>query len=264
MGAPPPAGLSSGSGLGLGVSLAVHGVAFASIVLALRQPWSEPLEGTPQMVRAQMEAFDRTLFDEPVEAPAFIMPPEVHSIPKLEPLPPEELQPLLGWHPDPFAETDKLAWDQIPPDLNPERILQDPELPRREPAAPEPQRSAQADRSVEEDVTPEPAPETAAPKEASSKPRAPAVVSPQAVPSDCPPPVYPRLAQRRGWTGTVVLLVDVAADGSVTGVSIESSSGHDILDKAALTAVRGWRFRPGTLGGRTAALTVRKPIRFGT
>jgi protein TonB len=60
----------------------------------------------------------------------------------------------------------------------------------------------------------------------------------------------------------VVLLIDVAADGSVTAVRIESSSGHGILDDAALAAVRTWRFRPGTLGGQESALVVRRPISF--
>ena len=253
--------------MSLGVSLAVHGVAVASIVLALRQPWAELEEGQPQVVFAKMEAFDPALFDEPVEAPAFIVPIETELVPELEPLPLEELLPLTEWGPSPFVDPDELAWDQIPPDLDPERILQDPELPRRG----VPPMESPAEAQPKEDATPEPVAdaiaEPMAPEEVqeavSDTPAAPVVVSPRTVPSDCPPPIYPRLAERRGWTGTVVLLIDVTVDGTVSGVRIESSSGYDILDQAAVTAVRGWRFRPGTLGGQAAALVVRKPIRFG-
>ncbi len=263
---PSPAGLQAAGGMSLGVSLAVHGVAAFSIVLAFRQPWAEPDEGSAQVVGAQLETFDPTLFDEPVEPPAFIVPIETQPIPKLEPLPPEEYLPLTEWGPMPTPERDDLSWEEIPPDLDPERILQDPELPRPEVTPPV------VPAEIEPPTTRPPATEPVAepPQEATSPEEVteedahdPAVVSPRPVPSDCPPPAYPRLAERRGWTGTVVLLIDVAADGSVTDVKIESSSGYGVLDEAAVTAVRGWRFRPGTLGGDAAALVVRKPIRFG-
>jgi protein TonB len=252
--------------MSLGVSLAVHGVAAFSIVLAYRQPWAELDEGSTQVVGAQLDVYDRSLFDEPEEAPAFIVPVDVEPIPELEPLPPEALEPPTEWGLAPAALIEELHWDQLPPDLDPDRILQDPELPRRTKEQPE-------EQSVEAPVTPpEVAPETPVEAEQTAvadapegpvEAKEPAVVSPRAVPSDCPPPAYPRLAERRGWTGTVVLLIDVAADGSVTEVRVESSSGYDILDEAAVSAVRGWRFQPGTLGGEAAALVVRKPIRFG-
>lgn len=68
---------------------------------------------------------------------------------------------------------------------------------------------------------------------------------------DAPPPDYPRLARRRGWEGSVLLELTLAADGSVHEVRVLESSARDVLDEAALGAVRTWRFVPGR-AGRTA------------
>jgi TonB family protein len=55
-------------------------------------------------------------------------------------------------------------------------------------------------------------------------------------------PAYPPLARLRGYQGVVVLLVEVLVDGRVGQVGIRRSAGHEILDRAALEAVRAWRF----------------------
>lgn len=57
-------------------------------------------------------------------------------------------------------------------------------------------------------------------------------------------PVYPDLARRMHVGGTVVLLVTIQADGSVSGTKVES--GHALLTAAAEDAVRRWRFAPNT------------------
>lgn len=60
-------------------------------------------------------------------------------------------------------------------------------------------------------------------------------------------PTYPRTARRQGWEGEVWLRVRVAEIGQVLEVRIERSSGHSILDRAALEAVRNWHFHPSHL-----------------
>jgi protein TonB len=80
---------------------------------------------------------------------------------------------------------------------------------------------------------------------------------------DNPPPVYPALARRRQWQGAVVLEVLVKADGLVAELSVEQSSGHRVLDEAALAAVRNWRFTPGRHGRQPVAMKVLVPVRFG-
>lgn len=60
-----------------------------------------------------------------------------------------------------------------------------------------------------------------------------------------PPPAYPELAQRRGWEGDVLIDVKVDVQGMVLACAVASSSGFSMLDSAAATAVRGWRFHNG-------------------
>jgi protein TonB len=40
------------------------------------------------------------------------------------------------------------------------------------------------------------------------------------------------------------------------------SSGHTVLDRAALSAVRKWLFEPGTEGGTNKKMWVKIPVRF--
>lgn len=77
-----------------------------------------------------------------------------------------------------------------------------------------------------------------------------------------PKPPYPRLAIRKGYEGTVVLLVEVLADGSVRGVEISQSSGYPILDRCALKTVRKWRFIPGKRGEESVPMKVKLPVVF--
>jgi protein TonB len=60
----------------------------------------------------------------------------------------------------------------------------------------------------------------------------------------------------------VVLFVEVLADGRVGQVSIKRSAGHETLDRAALEAVRTWRFEPGRREGRAVTMSVEVPVRF--
>jgi protein TonB len=54
----------------------------------------------------------------------------------------------------------------------------------------------------------------------------------------------------------------VAASGECTRADLRRSSGHAILDEAALRAVRGWRFVPALRDGRPVAAGVDIPIVF--
>lgn len=66
--------------------------------------------------------------------------------------------------------------------------------------------------------------------------------------------IYPRAAIERGLEGTVTLLLLVAGDGTVQSVDIAASSGHDLLDDAALKAAGRIRQIPG--GRRQVLLPV--------
>jgi protein TonB len=73
---------------------------------------------------------------------------------------------------------------------------------------------------------------------------------------------YPRTARRRRLQGVVVVAVEVTADGAVQNVVVQRSSGHPVLDSAALDAVRNWRFTPARRAGQAVRAAVQVPIRF--
>ena len=77
-----------------------------------------------------------------------------------------------------------------------------------------------------------------------------------------PKPEYPALAKRRQWEGRVLLKVRVLANGTVAAVSVETSSGHELLDESALEAVRQWHFVPAQRGGQAVDSWVNVPINF--
>ena len=77
-----------------------------------------------------------------------------------------------------------------------------------------------------------------------------------------PRPGYPAVAIRRGYEGTVVLHVRVMPDGEPEEVSVLRSSGHRILDRAAVVAVKKWRFVPAQRGFKAVASWVQVPIEF--
>jgi protein TonB len=77
-----------------------------------------------------------------------------------------------------------------------------------------------------------------------------------------PSPEYPRRSRRRGQEGTVVLEVEVLADGGVGAVRVLRGSRHEWLASAAKAAVRNARFRPATSAGRPVRSTVEIPFRF--
>jgi len=66
-----------------------------------------------------------------------------------------------------------------------------------------------------------------------------------------PRPVYPKDALDQGLEGRVTLSALIGADGAVSSVTVAKSSGHPILDRAAVRAVQGnWSFQPGLENGK--------------
>ncbi|HEU0231411.1 MAG TPA: energy transducer TonB [Burkholderiaceae bacterium] len=77
-----------------------------------------------------------------------------------------------------------------------------------------------------------------------------------------PTPRYPDAALRRGQTGKVVIRVVISPQGNVVKATVERSSGHALLDAAALDAVRRARFRPYTENGVAYSARADIPIDF--
>jgi protein TonB len=74
------------------------------------------------------------------------------------------------------------------------------------------------------------------------------------------PPVYPVEAETRGEHGSVVVVIHVSENGLASGADLLESSGYDVLDQAAMTAVRKWHFRPAMKEGRPVPFDM--PFRF--
>lgn len=78
-----------------------------------------------------------------------------------------------------------------------------------------------------------------------------------------PKPAYPREALRDGLQGTVMLRVVVDEAGHPIEVSIATSSGHRVLDRAAREQVlRKWKFVPARRNGRAVRAVGTVPVAF--
>ncbi len=76
------------------------------------------------------------------------------------------------------------------------------------------------------------------------------------------PPDYPHRAFVERWEGTVILRIHITAEGEVGNLEIVASTGHPILDAAAVQAVRSWRFVPARRFGYPIPKKMRLPVRF--
>lgn len=75
-------------------------------------------------------------------------------------------------------------------------------------------------------------------------------------------PRYPDSARRQGIEGEALLRFQVLTDGHVASVTVSRSAGHADLDRAAVDAVRAWRFEPARRGEEKVAVWVTLPVRF--
>jgi len=96
-----------------------------------------------------------------------------------------------------------------------------------------------------------------APQAGISKPAAMSISGAKAFVTNGPKPPYPYEARSRHLTGSGVCVLTVdSASGSVTDATMAQSIGNSILDNAATSTFRQWRFRPGTVS------KVKVPITF--
>ena len=260
------------------VAFAVSVVIHAALIAFIPGLRSVPVE-TPRVLDVEIVPMHAPLVPSVQEKP--VVPPKMVE-PKIEPVPepkPEFVLPRPELRPAPKAES---------------RLESMPE-PKIEPR-PEPAPIARVEPRPEPQPTPtvEPQPEPRPEPRTESRPE------PQPLPQEAPPPVvapqpqpsaprideahenrllvtygqsiskeikryqkYPLPAQRRGWEGTAEVLLKIAADGKVTGITLGRSSGHTILDDEALDMVRRASplpQAPPDLRGR--ALVVSVPIVF--
>ena len=89
------------------------------------------------------------------------------------------------------------------------------------------------------------------------------LIPPVMIPSTRVLPRYPDIARRAHSQGTVILLIIVAADGTVGEVEVlrspEQLWGFDL---AVIEAVKQWRYQPALLNGRPVAVELRVLVEF--
>jgi len=73
-------------------------------------------------------------------------------------------------------------------------------------------------------------------------------------------PLYPEIARAMHLSGTVRLRAIIGTDGSVR--NLEVLSGNPILARAAVAAVRQWRYRPTRLNGGAVEVETLVTVKF--
>ena len=82
------------------------------------------------------------------------------------------------------------------------------------------------------------------------------------VPVNRLPPQYPSSLLKKGIGGKVVVTCVIDESGRLVSSKIKQSSGQPELDKAALSAVTRWKFKPATRGGKKIKATCNVPFNF--
>jgi len=77
-----------------------------------------------------------------------------------------------------------------------------------------------------------------------------------------PPPGYPPRARRMGMEGEVLIRTRVLRNGRCDELELVQSSGYALLDRAAMEAIRKWRFRPALRGDEQVSSRIEIPVRF--
>lgn len=73
-------------------------------------------------------------------------------------------------------------------------------------------------------------------------------------------PVYPSIAKQAGVSGVVKIEAIIGRDGTIR--KLEVHSGHPLLIKPAMDAVKQWRYRPTILNGEPVEVLTQVEVRF--
>ena len=206
---------------------------------------------TPQAVQPpepEPEPVQEETPPDPVEEPP---PPEEQTPPLVEQPAEEHVEPKPEPRPEPKPEP------KPKPKPKPKRVHKPRPKPRPQPVKPAPEPVAAAAPSGHAD-------EHQAPKAPAQPvdPNRPRLIGHIDYLGRRPVPVYPRLSERRGEQGRVVIRVVISPRGDVTKATVRSSSGFERLDDAALDAARSARFKPYTENGVAYAAMADIPFDF--
>lgn len=195
------------------------------------------------------------IVEKPVEKSVTIELAQLDSLPLEKPQPPAPPEPPARVAPEPPAPVEPPR-EEAPPPPEPAPV----KAPKPAPKKPAPPKQAQPKAAPVR-------PQTVAharPPITNARPAPPAAAPPSAPVKDAsnPKPIYPELARKRGQEGTARVRCQVDSTGKVTAVALAQSSGHKLLDDAALKTAAKWRFKPGMSQGAPVAASVIVPVEF--
>ena len=75
-------------------------------------------------------------------------------------------------------------------------------------------------------------------------------------------PDYPADALARQLGGTVIVEFTVNTEGEPRDIRVQSAEPKGVFDRAAIAAVRRWRYEPPVVSGAPTEVPVRMSIRF--
>jgi protein TonB len=73
---------------------------------------------------------------------------------------------------------------------------------------------------------------------------------------------YPESSRRNGEEGRAIVKICVSAAGKIDSAEIANTTGHPLLDEAALKVAKAMRFKPATSEGKPAASCPTLPVKF--
>ncbi len=265
-----PAPPARGPRVPVALSLALHGLAIVPLLLAGMSGSSANDDEPALMVELSLaaptagpaaEADQPETTPEPQQQPEPPTPPveqtEATPPPEPEPPPPQEVAAA-----EPEIKVELPPPDEPPPPTAAEMRPVAPPKPR----PPQPKPAAAPRPTAQAAVTKAPVPDAG---NASITQQQAAASSSLVVFEGKPryrvpptPAVYPPRSIELGQQGEVMVRVRLDADGTAAEIMVWRSSSFPLLDRAALTAVRGWHFLPALRDGRPVAAWVEIPVRF--
>ncbi len=254
------------------LSLALHGLAIVPLLLAGMSGSSASDDGPALMVELSLAAptaGPAAEADQPETLPELQQPPEpptppveqTEATPEPEPEPPPPPQEVAAVEPE--IKLDLPPPDEPPPPTAAEMkpvVPPKPNPPQPKPAAAAPRPTAQA--AVTKAPSPDLGNASVTQQQAASSS---SLVVFEGKPRFRIPPtpaVYPSRSIELGQQGEVMVRVRLEPDGAAAEIVLWRSSSFPLLDRAALTAVRGWHFLPALRDGRPVAAWVEIPVRF--